>query len=309
MTLEIVNHTENKLIFLIKNVDVSFVNGIRRAMMSDISGYAFDEIEIKNNTTLFHDEYLKHRIGLIPVKMGNQITFGCDETNNGDSDKYVISDMIDSLDEKVEYEIMKSIPIAVLRKGERLNFVAKTNKGIGKQDIKYSLVSSVNFVKTRRIERSKIVEDIVDYMYKDVYYGREYLLKKNGVEYEDTNIYCMIVNTIMVDSLSVLKITLTQLILRITMMRDYKLIEEIEEDGEYIKFKMRDIDYTEASIFVSMLLKRDDIKIATYKNLKDGIFEFKVEKEVDKDIMKIKEEVMGDAFKIVDKMFKMLSEM
>lgn len=65
-----------------KNLDVCFINSIRCVIISDIRGYAFDDIEIKKNTTIFHDEYLKHRIGLIPVMMGCQMVFGCYCVNN-----------------------------------------------------------------------------------------------------------------------------------------------------------------------------------------------------------------------------------
>ena len=55
-----------------KGLDVSFINSIRRTMLNDINIVGFDtENEnnvyfVKNNTVL-HNEYLEHRIGMIPL--------------------------------------------------------------------------------------------------------------------------------------------------------------------------------------------------------------------------------------------------
>jgi DNA-directed RNA polymerase II subunit RPB3 len=36
-------------------------------MMSDVPTIAIDLVEIENNTTCLNDEYLAHRLGLIPI--------------------------------------------------------------------------------------------------------------------------------------------------------------------------------------------------------------------------------------------------
>ena len=50
-------------------LDKSIVNGIRRTLLTDIQSVAFDpdNIIIEKNTGSLHNEFLKHRISLIPL--------------------------------------------------------------------------------------------------------------------------------------------------------------------------------------------------------------------------------------------------
>ena len=57
-----------------KDVQASFVNALRRVVLSNIPnlGFCYEpekyrSITIKENTTGLHDEFLAHRISLIPV--------------------------------------------------------------------------------------------------------------------------------------------------------------------------------------------------------------------------------------------------
>lgn len=301
--LKIIEERDNNIKIMFKNLDRYLVNSIRRVIMSDIGGYAFDEIEIKKNTTIFHDELIKHRIGLIPVDMGSSITFSCSLTNLDNKEKYVLSNDIVCLDENVTYRIMDDIPIVVLDKDQEIDFTAKTNKDISSKDIKYSLIESIKFLKMKKMK--KRYDDISEYLYEDMYYGRKYLLE--GKEYEETTDYYMEMTTIMKNAKQVMRIGLMKLRNRLVNMRDLN-INDIERNENYYNFKISDIDYVEASIFVSMLLKREDIKIATYtrKHLLDKNFEFKIEFNNNENqiILKIKEEEMDKVIKKVDKLEK-----
>tara|TARA_B100000401_G_scaffold103107_2_gene66727 strand:- start:4831 stop:5964 length:1134 start_codon:yes stop_codon:yes gene_type:complete len=62
------------LLFNISNINVSYVNGIRRTITSDIpcaifKTFPYDESDciITKNTTRFNNEILKHRLGCIPI--------------------------------------------------------------------------------------------------------------------------------------------------------------------------------------------------------------------------------------------------
>ena len=50
-------------------LDKSITNGIRRTLLTDIQSVAFDpdNIKIEKNTGSLHNEFLKHRISLIPL--------------------------------------------------------------------------------------------------------------------------------------------------------------------------------------------------------------------------------------------------
>ena len=67
--------------FDIKNVDIAFVNSIRRIILTDIPNVAisFDpyitensDIVFKTNTSGLHNEYLGHRISLLPVHLTSE---------------------------------------------------------------------------------------------------------------------------------------------------------------------------------------------------------------------------------------------
>tara|TARA_Y100000385_G_scaffold281767_1_gene335117 strand:- start:3341 stop:4843 length:1503 start_codon:yes stop_codon:yes gene_type:complete len=67
--------------FIIKNIPVALANSIRRILLSNIPVVAFDDIwddnehfrsiNIKKNTSGIHNEFLSHRISLIPLSMDN----------------------------------------------------------------------------------------------------------------------------------------------------------------------------------------------------------------------------------------------
>jgi DNA-directed RNA polymerase II subunit RPB3 len=65
--IEIRELTTEKIVFLIHDVDVSYCNSLRRIIMSDVQTMAIDLVEIEENTSVFHDEYIAHRLGLIPL--------------------------------------------------------------------------------------------------------------------------------------------------------------------------------------------------------------------------------------------------
>lgn len=64
----------NKITFEIHNADTAVVNAIRRTILSEIPNVAFyfdphgdSDIQIIRNTGLLHNEFLAHRISLIPI--------------------------------------------------------------------------------------------------------------------------------------------------------------------------------------------------------------------------------------------------
>ncbi len=78
--------------FNVDGMKTSMLNGIRRSIINDICNIGFgyepkNTITIKENTTALHDEYLAHRISLIPVMIPNWI----DDPTNNDIEDYLFS--------------------------------------------------------------------------------------------------------------------------------------------------------------------------------------------------------------------------
>ena len=100
--------TENDIIFDIKGTSEeglhkSIINGIRRTLLSTIPSIAFrtqiddSDIIINENTTSLHNEFLIHRISLIPLyidpsKYKKQYLFHLDVENTSEPIKTITAD-------------------------------------------------------------------------------------------------------------------------------------------------------------------------------------------------------------------------
>ncbi|XP_023030508.1 RNA polymerase I and III subunit C [Leptinotarsa decemlineata] len=72
----IVRNENYEMEFDLVGIHTSFVNAIRRLILSDVPSMAIDRVQILNNTSVMQDEVLSHRLGLIPLKADPRI-FDC----------------------------------------------------------------------------------------------------------------------------------------------------------------------------------------------------------------------------------------
>jgi DNA-directed RNA polymerase II subunit RPB3 len=168
---------------LYKEIDRSIINGIRRILISEIPSYCLDTIELKKNNTIMNDEYLVHRIGLIPFtfveneeNFRNQedcncingcekchLYFSLEKENNTDELLPVYSSDFQLKSNKnynikpVEFKNFKNgILICYLDKNEYISLRGRIHKGIGKDHAKWSCVSNTSF---KEISSIKIMKD------------------------------------------------------------------------------------------------------------------------------------------------------
>ncbi|TFK75421.1 hypothetical protein BDN72DRAFT_787446 [Pluteus cervinus] len=70
-TVRIREVKRDRVNFVLENVDLAFANSFRRVMMADIPTVAIDMVEIEINTTVLPDEFIAHRLGMIPLVSSN----------------------------------------------------------------------------------------------------------------------------------------------------------------------------------------------------------------------------------------------
>ena len=66
--VEILSIAPHEVRFILSDTDMSMANALRRIMIAEVPTLAIDLVEFHDNTTVLNDEYLAHRLGLIPLR-------------------------------------------------------------------------------------------------------------------------------------------------------------------------------------------------------------------------------------------------
>lgn len=86
-SIKILSKTDLKLEMELRGVDISYVNGLRRAIYADVPTLAIDIVKFLDNTTTLTEEFIAHRLGLIPLKIVGPLSaisywYECDEEHS-----------------------------------------------------------------------------------------------------------------------------------------------------------------------------------------------------------------------------------
>lgn len=66
--IKILQLREDLLQFLLTDCDSSVANSLRRVLMAEVPTMAIDLVNIYENGSVLHDEFLAHRLGLVPIR-------------------------------------------------------------------------------------------------------------------------------------------------------------------------------------------------------------------------------------------------
>lgn len=177
--LQITHLKDDTMKFVIRKTDISTANAIRRVCHAEVPTLAIDWVQIHANSTVLHDEFIAHRLGMIPLtsdyvskfEYGYRCTctaYGCpacavtfelDVKHESEGTRVVTSkdlrSHMDSDSGRVvpvtsrtlagEEDEQEPILIVKLRKGQHIKLTALAKKGTGKEHTKWSPAAGIAY--------------------------------------------------------------------------------------------------------------------------------------------------------------------
>ena len=67
-TIEILELTDKEIKFTLDNCDLSVANALRRIMIAEVPTMAVDKVLMTQNKSVLFDEFITHRLGLVPLR-------------------------------------------------------------------------------------------------------------------------------------------------------------------------------------------------------------------------------------------------
>lgn len=161
---DFVDPENDRLRFVIDSVDPAFANSLRRIILGYVPTLAIEEITMVENTSPLFDEYIAHRLGLIPLAsdqlgLNNQAEcdvcegIGCDactvtltltQETDSSSEMMVYSQELISNNTFV-YPVHDKIPIIKMGPDQRLILEAMARMGTGREHAKWQPTASLGY--------------------------------------------------------------------------------------------------------------------------------------------------------------------
>ena len=139
VSIKKVSEKGNTSKFLVKGITVTSMNAIRRAIMEEVSCLAIENVSIYSNDAVMFDEFLAHRLGMLPVKtdikgykQGDSVKLVLEKEGPG----VVYSKDIKSTDPKIDITD-KKIPITKLGKDQTIKIEMDAVMHTGKEHVKW----------------------------------------------------------------------------------------------------------------------------------------------------------------------------
>jgi DNA-directed RNA polymerase subunit D len=151
MKVQILKKTDSEIQFLVEGISPAFANALRRIMMTEVPTMAIEWVDFIQNDSALNDEILANRLGLIPLTFdlkAYNLPSECECGGKGCSRCQVKLKlkkegpcMVYSGDLETKAEDVKpvfdKIPIVELFEGEKLEFEAIAQLGLGREHAKW----------------------------------------------------------------------------------------------------------------------------------------------------------------------------
>jgi DNA-directed RNA polymerase subunit D len=164
MDLEVIENKDNKLRFIIRESNDTFVNALRRTIISDVPTLAIEDVILVENNSPMLDEIIAHRLGLIPLTTPqDEFTVASECENCGgegcqfcsaaltldveaqaNETRIIYSKDLKSSDDKI-MPVSEKIPIAKLGPSQRITLEAIAMMGRGREHAKWSPVVTCSY--------------------------------------------------------------------------------------------------------------------------------------------------------------------
>lgn len=152
MKARIIRMSNEELETVVEEARPSLVNALRRAIISEVPIFAVDEVIFFENSTPFFDEYIAHRLAMVPLRTSLDIA-------KADPERTVVLELTKEAKEEIETvysgELRSSdplvipannrIPIIKMRKGQRIRLQAVARLGKGKDHSKWQPSVAVSY--------------------------------------------------------------------------------------------------------------------------------------------------------------------
>jgi len=163
MKVKILEKKEDKIRFLFEATDASFINGLRRTLISEIPVFAIDYVIFYENQSSLFDEIVAHRLGMIPLKSdrGNyKLPSECCGPDNS-CNKCAVTLSLQKMGPGVVYSgdlvsedaaivpVYSTIPLLKLNEGQELRLNAFARLGFGRNHMRWQAAHASYFNKPR----------------------------------------------------------------------------------------------------------------------------------------------------------------
>ncbi len=184
MELRILNRGEDFVELYLIGVPLHIVNSIRRTVVSEVPSMAISTVIFTLNRSMFYDEYVAHRLGLIPLTSETALDkykspeecseseeaslfppdcfakLDLDVSNNGEDLLTIYSGDLKFSDPEVR-PVHDNIPLLILGRGHQVKLEAYARLGRGREHYKWSPVSvaAVKYVPEVNVDRSRCLPE------------------------------------------------------------------------------------------------------------------------------------------------------
>ncbi|MFH1222025.1 MAG: DNA-directed RNA polymerase subunit D [Candidatus Micrarchaeota archaeon] len=138
MELSLGKKHENRVEFSVKGISPYFANMLRRYAMTRVPVLAIEKVTIYDNNSAFWDEYIGHRLGLMPITTPKKLPKDPESTLYLDFEGPGIAYAKDMKPEDKDIVVAKeNIPIITLGEKQRIKLEVKTALNTAERHARY----------------------------------------------------------------------------------------------------------------------------------------------------------------------------